>query len=300
MVTPAIKKGTLSTGAVEGQFKIAAIGEGKCTLASYNRRDFFKISLVTDGRSNSLQYGSAGIFEGRPPAIVFLNPQVPYSWKSPGGEEETQGYFCVFNDAFIGASAELVGFSELLFSAQQSPVYFLDNRQREYMVMLFRRMREAADTDYVYKDELFRSHLSLVFHEAILMRQLSDKERLPKAEERIATQFLRLLNAQFPVDLPAGLVGLKKASDFSDQIAVHVNHLNTAVQKATGKSTTAHINERLIAEARSLLCYTDHSVSDISFGLGFEYQTYFNRFFKKHTGMTPMELRKRFGEGKAH
>jgi AraC family transcriptional activator of pobA len=84
---------------------------------------------------------------------------------------------------------------------------------------------------------------------------------------------------------------LKKASDYAEKLAVHVNHLNAAVQEITGKSTTTHINEKIISEARSLLVHTDWSVAEIAFSLGFEYASYFNNFFKKHNGLTPSSLR---------
>jgi AraC-like DNA-binding protein len=101
-----------------------------------------------------------------------------------------------------------------------------------------------------------------------------------------------LLEKQFPVDSPRYTLVLKKASDFADKLSVHVNHLNAAVREITGKSTTAHINERILNEARSLLTHTSWSVAEIAFSLGFDYASYFNNFFKKHTGLTPMALRK--------
>jgi AraC family transcriptional activator of pobA len=38
--------------------------------------------------------------------------------------------------------------------------------------------------------------------------------------------------------------------------------------------------------------YTDWSVADIAYGLGFEYPTYFNNYFKRVTGSTPSAFRK--------
>ncbi len=66
---------------------------------------------------------------------------------------------------------------------------------------------------------------------------------------------------------------MTKAADFADRIAVHVNHLNSAVRKATGKSTTAHIGERLATEAQSLLRHTDYAIAERAVGRGFEYHT---------------------------
>ncbi|MBC7921891.1 MAG: AraC family transcriptional regulator [Ferruginibacter sp.] len=85
---------------------------------------------------------------------------------------------------------------------------------------------------------------------------------------------------------------LKKAGDYADQLAGHVNHLNAAVRTVTGKLITTHLNERVLAEARSPLTRTDWPVADIAFGLGFDYASCFTNFFKKHTGVTPLTIRK--------
>jgi AraC family transcriptional activator of pobA len=52
-----------------------------------------------------------------------------------------------------------------------------------------------------------------------------------------------------------------------------------------------HIAERVITEAKALLRHTDWSINDIAYALGFEYPSYFNNFFKKHTGTNPKSIR---------
>ena len=72
---------------------------------------------------------------------------------------------------------------------------------------------------------------------------------------------------------------------------VHVNYLNRAVKEVTGKSTTTHITERIVSEAKALLQHTAWNIADIAYALGFEYATYFNNFFKRLTGTNPKSLR---------
>ncbi|SEB06767.1 helix-turn-helix domain-containing protein [Pedobacter hartonius] len=285
MATTVVKKNA-------GQFRVADISEAKCTLESYNRRDFYKISLVTGGSPCSLRYGSLPEIIVDRPVLVCINPIVPYTWTVPETIKPAEGYFCVFNDEFLRASAQLSGVADRLFSIQESPVYFPDSLTEKFLTELYVRMRADADRDYVNKDDLFRSYLSLIFHKAIQMRSV--ETTADSHTPRVAAEFIRLLNRQFPLDLPLQTIALKKPADYANRIAVHINHLNMEVQKATGKSTTTHINERLFAEAKSLLSYTDYTVAEIAFGLGYEYQSYFNRFFRKHASITPSEYRKNF------
>jgi AraC-like DNA-binding protein len=84
---------------------------------------------------------------------------------------------------------------------------------------------------------------------------------------------------------------LKTAQAFADKLAVHVNHLNRSVKQVTGKSTTTHISERIVTEAKALLQHTNWTVAEIAYALGFDYPSYFNNFFKKMTGSSPTTFR---------
>jgi AraC-like DNA-binding protein len=85
---------------------------------------------------------------------------------------------------------------------------------------------------------------------------------------------------------------MRTAADFARNLAIHVNHLNRAVKETTGKTTTEHIADRVIKEAQALLLHSDWNVSEIAYGLGFEYPAYFNNFFKKQTEVTPAAWRR--------
>ncbi len=58
----------------------------------------------------------------------------------------------------------------LLFKPSGEPVYFLNDPQIAYLLGIFRQMREEFDTEYLYKQELMRNRLNLIFHEAIKMQ----------------------------------------------------------------------------------------------------------------------------------
>lgn len=276
----------------KGQFKVAAIGENKCTLDSYNRKEFLKIGVITEGFPLYLVYGSLEKIKIAKPCLVLMNPMVPYAWSAEESTLEVKGYFCVFNKSFLNFDPQLSIISDRLFNDLDNPFYYLLEDTLNFLVNLFVRLRTAFFQEYSQKNELFRAYLNLIFHEANQMR--SSKEQAIKGFSHIANAFLNLISTQFPIDLPLQPIRLKKPADFANTIAVHINHLNSAVKKATGKSTSVFINEKIYGEARSLLAYTHYSVAEIATALGFEYQTYFNRFFKRHAGIAPLVYRKNF------
>jgi AraC-like DNA-binding protein len=152
-------------------------------------------------------------------------------------------------------------------------------------------MIAEQDSNYAYKDELIRNYLNLIIHESLKMHPPENSSKEKNAAQRIASVFLELLERQFPIESTAHPLQLKTAQDFANQLAVHVNHLNSSVKEITGKTTTTLIAERIISEARALLQHTDWSIAEIAYALGFEYPTYFNNFFKKKTGQVPKSVR---------
>ena len=70
-----------------------------------------------------------------------------------------------------------------------------------------------------------------------------------------------------------------------------MNYLNRTVKEVTAKPTTAHVAERIIGEAKSLLQHTDWNIADIAYALGFDYPTYFNNYSKRMTGTNPKSIR---------
>ena len=273
-----------------GEITVLTMQEAACGMGQYDRRDAFKCVLVMSG-ANELHYATRSYAIDRP-ALVFTNRLVPFSWEPAEGTEQ-QGYICAFTEPFLHAAMRSISLKEsVLYRVDGNPVYYLDDEQLRYLGEIFARMRRDFDSSYVHKDDLLRNQLSLLVHEAARLQPARPYAAVAtNAAERATNLFMSLLEIQFPVTKHYHEPLLKNAQDFADRLAIHVNSLNRAVKEVTGKPTTAHIAERLISEAKLLLHQTDWSVGDIADSLGFEYATYFHRFFKQHTGSTPLAFR---------
>ena len=116
------------------------------------------------------------------------------------------------------------------------------------------------------------------------------KDQLRRASSRISSAFLDLLEQQFPVDSQHP-IQLRYASQFADQLSIHVTHLNRSVKDILNRTTTQVISERILQEAKILLSRRDLSVTDIAYALGFTEVTHFNNFFKKHMQVSPTKFR---------
>jgi YesN/AraC family two-component response regulator len=66
-------------------------------------------------------------------------------------------------------------------------------------------------------------------------------------------------------------------------------YISSCFKKRTNMSLPDYINHQKIDEAKRLLAYTGKSLAEISNYLSFSSQSYFQRIFKKQTGLTPKE-----------
>lgn len=253
----------------------------------YSRKDFYKICLTT-GKSiinySDKSYAQEGTI------LFFGNPHIPYSWETIS--TEYQGYTCLFSEDFFhqGEKTESL-LQSPLFRLDGTPILQINEQQRLHLNDIFEKMIAEQNSDYTFKDDLIRNYIHLIFHEALKMKPSENFIHHKSGASRLTTVFMELLERQFPIETPAAPLQLKTAQGFASALSVHVNSLNRAIKEITGKPTSAHIAERILSEAKAMLQHTDWNISEIAFALGFEYPSYFNNFFKKHTGTNPKSLR---------
>jgi AraC family transcriptional activator of pobA len=274
-----------------GQFNVNRLEEFGCSSTNLpsNRRDFYKISLITQG-GGILSYSDKSIrMEGA--ALSFMNPMIPYSWE-PLTDNQT-GYFCLFQEVFIDANLKNGGLSQSpLFKAGGNHVFFPDKEKTSFLQNIFESMIREMQSGYAHKYDLLRSYVQIVMHEALKMQAPDTYYQAGNAAQRISELFLELLERQFPIDPPHQVIRFKNANEFAEQLSVHTNHLNRALKETTGKTTTEWITEKIMQEAKALLLHSNCDIAEIGYCLGFEHASNFNIFFKKQTGQTPNQFRK--------
>lgn len=271
-----------------GQFNVyrmqdlAKMGQGSF---KYNRRDFYKISLY---RGTSIYHYAEKSVEVSGSNLLFFSPKVPYTLEKVAGDNT--GYFCIFTADFFREHSIDPG-SLPMFLPGSKPFYALQQEELDELEHIYQKMLREMDSDYRFKFDLIRNYVVELIHFALKLQPSEVLYRHPDANSRLTSVFRELLERQFPIESAGYRYTMRSASDFAEQLAVHVNHLNRAVRTTTGKTTTEHIMHRLMEEARALLTHTSWNISEIAWCLGFEEPAHFNNFFKKLTGSTPKAFR---------
>jgi AraC family transcriptional activator of pobA len=120
------------------------------------------------------------------------------------------------------------------------------------------------------------TYLSRLYTEQFVGGELSADQRLLKTYRASIEENFRELH---------------EVSAYAALLHISAGHLSEVVKAQSGKSAIKHLHERLVLEAKRLLFYTSQSLKEMAFDLGFSDPSYFNRFFKRETGLTPADYR---------
>jgi AraC family transcriptional activator of pobA len=252
----------------------------------YNRRAYYKISLV---RGKNIAEYADKVIHIEKNALLFATPKIPYNWVPQDADQA--GYFCIFTGDFLAQATGAVLDELPIFRPGGYPVFQLGDAQANELELLFKKMQQEITSDYLYKYDLIRNYVMEVIHYGQKLEPLTAYNSTHNASARVSSLFIELLERQFPIASPQQKIMLRTASDYADRLAVHSNHLNKVLKENTGKTTTEHITNRLIQEAKILLKQTDWNISEIAYSLGFVQLSHFSNFFKKQTALSPIEIR---------
>jgi AraC family transcriptional regulator, transcriptional activator of pobA len=266
-------------------FQHEPIEPGKIKPLPYKRRDFYKIMLVVG--DIKMNYADR-VVSIKKQALFFSNPQIPYNCENL--ERIESGFYCIFNRHFFHKFGELNQYS--VFQPDGNHVFELSDEQVNQITVIYKKMFEEIQSDYAHKYDVLRNLVFELLHFGMKIQPVPKSDRqLINASQRISTLFLELLERQFPVDENHQRINLRSASDFAQQLNIHVNHLNRALKETTNKTTSQIITDRVLQESKILLKHSKWNVSEIAYALGFTEVTHFNNFFKKHVQTSPLKFR---------
>ena len=85
------------------------------------------------------------------------------------------------------------------------------------------------------------------------------------------------------------------AGEYANELNISIKALAKTTKTYFNKTITELISERIIIEAKRELYLTNKTVKEIAYGLGYDDEYYFSRFFKVNTDISPQMYRETVG-----
>lgn len=220
-----------------------------------------------------------------PGSIHFVAPgQVHALSRTP----ETTGFVIAFSKEFMFInSTDISSLNDFpAFNNISAPVLALDEYFYSQTTDIVEKMREEEKEKDPYKDKILGALITILLLKC--KSRLNSKAGNDSVSGHILTRFNNLLEEKF--------MELHRVNEYSDLMNMSPNHLSETLKKVTGKTAGELIQERLILEAKRLLLHADITTKEIGYHLNFSDPSYFSRFFKSNTGLSPEEFRKQSRE----
>lgn len=123
---------------------------------------------------------------------------------------------------------------------------------------------------------LFMAEISQIYSKLVVNLTTTHAERLTE-------QFFKLLHDHHDRE--------HKPAFYADSLCLSVRYLSKVLKQVTGKSLNTWVTEFSIIAAKRLLKSTALTSAQIAEEMNFPNPSFFAKYFKKHTGMTPMQFR---------
>ncbi|MDR1719432.1 MAG: helix-turn-helix transcriptional regulator [Dysgonamonadaceae bacterium] len=200
--------------------------------------------------------------------------------------DDVRGYYCRFDDAFleqIYLQDNIENDLEFISSFLSRYPLRLTLAAASRITYLLEALLQLHDEKSAHHFPLMHVYLVALIYEMKMMMIESGLDFYPSKAFLITKRYN---------DLLAKYIEKERSMEFyARSLNITPNHLNKSVKSVTGRTAVTLLNEIRIREAKMRLKYTNLTINEIAFQLGFDDQSYFSRFFKKAAGCSPMEYR---------
>lgn len=245
-----------------------------------HRHTFYQIIWFQEAGTHYIDYQD---FDHPANTIFFLNTGQVHRFCL---DSPNMGYLLHFNRVFLSGN-ELENHEQIqyrVFNEMGNP--YIPLREEElphYTFLLDRLQAELKDQAFNYKQQLFH-----YFQVLLLDIERCRRKNSPPIESdpnfELATKF-KLLVDQHKHEF-------QSLSFFSDQMGISERTLSTISKKYLQETPANFIHQARVLEAKRLLSNTHLAIKEIAYKLGFDQATYFTKYFKKYTGLTPKDFQR--------
>lgn len=244
-----------------------------------HRHSFYQIIWFKTAGRHYIDYE---IIDHPENTIFFINTnQIHYFCP----DSINEGVLFHFNDYFISQFNPefLERFSLSIFNEIGKPYLVLsENEIDRFSIFTAIIERELKENDLLMKEQVYTVFTSLLF----LIERLKSKETSIDFNLNLDFKLAYL----FKAEVYKNKQSFSNIDFYSDLLHTNNKKLTSVVKQYLGNTPANIIISIKILEAKRRLANGKFSIQEIAYDLGFDQPTYFTKYFKKATGITPKEF----------
>lgn len=253
--------------------------------APVHRETFYCIILITDGHEEVAVNGHKRSVQAGD--VICSRPGEVWSWQP---DPKLEGLVLIFEESFLLSFFNDPHFLDrfaYLQADRTSPFLQPDTALQERLHHLLSLMKAEIDDNRNKDQHILRA---MLYETLMLLNRAestddSGQQMNDVSISRYVDGFVRAVEAEY--------MERHDVEYYADKLCITSNYLNKVVRLSLGTTAKLYIHKKLFEEAERLLVYTTLTVTEIAERLHFDSPSYFVRFFRKQTGITPLKYREK-------
>ena len=247
------------------------------------------VILVLSG--TSVLSANYKLHEIGPDTLILLSASHLFDFRNCSDDFQCIGLFVSRNFTDAMDSTDMV-YKRMQYEVItfRKPVFALNRADTALLRKKLQTIDEAIDnTPHLYHKEVVLNNLFgfyLDLSNIIDRREKHAEEVGITRQESLMKRFIELLVSNYRKE--------HKVDFYASELHLSAHYLTLIVKRLTGQSVSDFIFEMLYGEARNLLTHSKLSIQQIAMELNFADQSSFGKFFKRKSGMSAADYRKRF------
>lgn len=190
-----------------------------------------------------------------------------------------RSFYCVIDhDSEVGCKGVL------FFGASQLPKFIIPEDELEKFQTIWKMFEMEIQSQDDLQLEMLQSMLKrFIILCTRIYKSQNNYKTLENGKVDIVREYNFLVEQNFRTK--------HTVAEYADLLNKSPKTLSNLFSKLANKTPLQYIQDRRMLEARRLLCYTDKSVKEIAYEIGFEDLQTFSRFFKKQEGVSPKDFK---------
>lgn len=248
------------------------------------RFDALLIVMVTGG------VGRIGIdlkeYDIRKDTLIVLQPK-NYITLSQYSQTCTANVIACSRGVVEDVHPKLTDVLPLLLQHRTEPVTHLTENEAQRLEAYFHFIKHNIEEPHgLYTKPRLMALLQAAMYEMLDINQQGQRETKPRTrKDEIMAKFILSVSENFREH--------REVSWYADELCITPKHLSAVVKEMSGHTAGEWIDNYVIMESKVLLKSTDLTIQEVSDKMQFKNQSFFGKFFKHHTGLTPTDFRRK-------
>lgn len=246
-----------------------------------HRHSFYEIIYIKQGEGDHII--DFKTYPIKPESLYFFSPDQIHFWQVT---KTLEGSSIKFSESFLMLPPSELYQSEYMdffHSTEYPPNIALSDSKGEEIKYLFNRIEKEYHSNGHIRNLKIRSYLIILLIEIqrIFMAGFDKRDALKGSA--IVSLFKKMVSKNFLIH--------RSPAYYADELGISEAYLHELAKDNTGMTPGQIIRKEIAMEAKRMLAYTTDTISEIGYKLSFEDPSYFGRFFKRETGLSPKSFR---------